>query len=126
MSFLRNFARFIRSQVSIFLSSERGSVESGLVLIPLILLFLSVLQLPISTLSRTTSLGKLQNDLNLSSFISSSSDRNSVTEVKPLIGGSANLLLGERSTSGLVVTPFLLNGDQYKVFSTVIDENSNN
>ena len=51
-----------------FVLSEEGSVETGLVLIPVMILFLSVLQLPASTLARVASSSKLQSDTYLQSF----------------------------------------------------------
>ena len=107
-----------------YLLSESGSLESGLVMIPLLILFLSVLQLPISTLSRVAGLGAVQNEVNLRGFLSAANSSSSSIVSYPL-AESSQLLVLKRKLKGISVTPLLNGSDEFTAISTSIDENGN-
>jgi len=63
---------------------EEGNVETGLVMIPLMILFLSVLQLPLSSLARVAYSSKLQSDTYVQGFVpTSQSSTNSYIYANP-------------------------------------------
>ena len=112
-----------------FLLSEDGSVETGLTLIPVMILFLSVLQLPVSALSRVAYSAKLQSDTYLQSFIGSPSSQNYITDPgstseRITLPGGGSLLIKNRRHSLTPITPLLLNGDQFETIGISIDENN--
>lgn len=121
-----------------FFFDEEGSVETGLVMIPVMVLFLSVLQLPISSLARIAYSAKLQSDTYLESFIGTqqSSSRNDnygniqswpnyaneKSERQPLPGGG-QLFIKTRHISVPPITPLLIGGDQFSSVGISVDEN---
>ena len=112
-----------------FISNEDGSVETGLTLIPVMILFLSVLQLPVSALSRIAYSAKLQSDTYLQSFIGSPSNQNYTTDSQSIseriaLPGGGLLLIKNRRHSLTPITPLLLNGDQFETIGISIDENN--
>ena len=112
-----------------FILSEDGSVETGLTLIPVMILFLSVLQLPVSALSRIAYSAKLQSDTYLQSFIGFPSSQNYVTDPastseRITLPGGGSLLIKNRRHSLTAITPLLLNGDQFETIGISIDENN--
>ena len=112
-----------------FISNEDASVETGLTLIPVMILFLSVLQLPVSALSRIAYSAKLQSDTYLQSFIGLPSSQNYVTDPtstseRITLPGGGSLLIKNRRHSLTAITPLLLNGDQFETIGISIDENN--
>mgnify|MGYP003338694227 FL=1 len=112
-----------------FLLSEDGSVETGLTLIPVMILFLSVLQLPVSALSRIAYSAKLQSNTYLQSFIGLPSSQNYVTDPastseRITLPGGGSLLIKNQRHSLTAITPLLLNGDQFENIGISIDENN--
>ena len=112
-----------------FILSEDGSVETGLMLIPVMILFLSVLQLPVSALSRIAYSAKLQSDTYLQSFIGLPSSQNYVadpasTSERITLPGGGSLLIKNQRHSLTAITPLLLNGDQFENIGISIDENN--
>ena len=126
-----------------FLKSEEGNVETGLVMIPVMLLFLSVLQLPTSALARVAYSAKLQSDTYLESFIgtpqssanygnqSNVNQQNGyqlrtnydVTEVLPMPGGG-EIVIKNRRIITPPVTPLLVGGDQFNSVGISVNENN--
>ena len=116
---------------------EEGSVETGLVLIPVMILFLSVLQLPASTLARVASSSRLQSDTYLQGFVPTqgessisnqtlNSQRESFidgpSESIPLPGGGELIVKNRRIVSS-PITPLLISGDQFNSIGISINEN---
>ena len=120
-----------------YLSSEEGSVETGLVLIPVLILFLSVLQLPASTLARVASSSKLQSDTYLQSFVptqgaSSISNQTLTGNIDSLsegpsesisLPGGGELIVKNRRIVAPPITPLLISGDQFNSIGISINEN---
>ena len=109
----------------LFLKREEGSVETGLTLIPVMVLFLSVLQLPISALARVAYSANLQSDTYLQSFVSTSqgsSREAGYSETLSLPGGGQALVRTEKYQL-LPITPLLIGGDHFTSVGISIDEN---
>jgi hypothetical protein len=115
------------------LRDESGSVETGLVLIPVMLLFLSVLQLPASTLARVAFASKLQSDTYVQSFVDTGSGAYSInlnrsksvegpTELLPMPGGG-ELVVKNRRVVTPPITPLLIGGDQFNSVGISVNEN---
>ena len=105
-----------------FIQDESGNVEVGLVMIPLLILFLSVLQLPISALARTVYLGHLQSDTNLISYLGSYSPNSNLEKLNLADGGA--LIINNEKVAGPNITPLLPKGDNFSISAYSIDENS--
>ena len=106
-----------------FIRDESGSVEVGLVMIPLLILFLSVLQLPISSLARTVFLARLQSETNLISYLGTNSpNSNSNLESLNLADGGA-LIINNEKVAGPNIAPLLPNGDNFSISAYSINEN---
>jgi hypothetical protein len=118
-----------------FISDESGNVETGLILIPVMILFLSVLQLPISTLARIAYSARLQSDTYIQSFVGTpgnifinptqkigSNSYEGPTQMMPMPGGG-NLVIKNRNINLPPVTPLLINGDNFGATGISIDEN---
>jgi hypothetical protein len=110
-----------------FCLDEEGSVETGLIMIPVLILFLSVLQLPISLLARVAFSEKLQSQTYLQSFVGTNSgisnnyDQN--TNKIALPGGGEIVVKSHRFNVN-PITPLLINGDQFNAIGISINENN--
>jgi hypothetical protein len=111
-----------------FLLTENGNVESAFTLVPLMLLFLSVLQLGIGVYGRIASQQLLQGSVARSAFGQSQSDEfmQGLTSFSPLSsqplpgGGSIDM---ESSQSSLPsITPLLIGGDLIKSSGLAVQE----
>jgi hypothetical protein len=126
--------------LSRFIVDQTGSAETGLVLIPVMILFLSVLQLPTSVLSRIVLSAKLQSDTYIQGFINTpkidggvpsysqlSSQTNDVSpgsaELLPMPGGG-EIIIKSRKLKAPTVTPLLIGGDEFSAVGITINENS--
>jgi hypothetical protein len=116
-----------------FLTNESGNVETGLVLIPVMILFLSVLQLPASTLARVAFSSKLQSDTYVQGFVDTGSGAysfnlsrgNSVegpTQLLPMPGGG-ELVIKNRRVITPPISPLLIGGDQFNSIGISVNEN---
>jgi hypothetical protein len=119
-----------------FIGSEEGSVETGLVMIPVMILFLSVLQLPTSALARIAYSAKLQSDTYLQSFVATpqgfipgvnqSQSPNQLAESSeflPLPGGG-ELVVKNRKIGAPAISPLLIGGDQFNSIGISVNENN--
>ena len=111
------FANFKRWRFQF--KSESGNVESALVLIPLMILFLSVAQIGISVYARTTISEVNQGNVaNTAMGIRELMGKSTVSELArqpialPLPGGGS-ILVGERATRIPAMTPLLPSGDSF-------------
>ena len=123
-------------EIKRFIHDETGNVETGLVMIPVMILFLSVLQLPTSALARIAYSAKLQSDTYVQSFVgtpgaaisypSQSLPANSYegpTEMLPMPGGG-QIVIKNRRISAPPITPLLIGGDQFGTVGISVDENN--
>ena len=105
-------------------------------MIPVMILFLSVLQLPTSALARIAYSAKLQSDTYLQSFIGtpqgfipsanqaqSSNQLSDYSEFLPLPGGG-ELVIKNRRIGTPAITPLLVGGDQFNSVGISINENN--
>jgi len=106
-----------------YLGGERGNVESALTLIPLMILFLSVLQLGIGVYSR------ISVEQSVQSFVAVSAmglvpDRTPITAgvVSIPLPGGGSLLTGTDQTHIPSITPLLPSGDQIKSTGVAVQE----
>ena len=120
-----------------FLKDESGNVESALVIIPLLLLFLSILQIAASVMARSTSNNIVQGDVsrtalfggvnspldpNVASNTPISSTNSTENSVLPLSGGGS-LIISKRLNSLPILTPLLLSQDKFLSSGIALDEN---
>jgi hypothetical protein len=113
--------------------NESGNVESALVLIPLMILFLSVLQIAASAMGRTIGANFAQSQISRTSLYSDSqslgpiNSPSSVVDSRssriPLPGGGSILTLSQVHKVPLL-TPLLASNDKFNVTGIVVDENS--
>jgi len=120
-----------RSKVSEFfkpLVSQSGTVESALVLIPTILLFLSVLQIAASVLGRGIAVNNLQGEISREALLGSSS----ITSTNQYPGieiskyarpGGGEIIVGSKKASVAKLTPLLVFQDEFLVKGIAVDEN---
>ena len=110
------------------LLSQSGTVESALVLIPTILLFLSVLQIAASVLGRGVAVNELQGEISRQALLGADSV-NSTNQYSGLdlgrqaLPGGGEIIVGSKKVSVAKLTPMLLFQDQFLVKSIAIDEN---
>jgi hypothetical protein len=113
--------------------NESGNVESALVLIPLMILFLSVLQIAASVMGRTIGGDFAQSQISRTGLYSDgqflaplnppASLMDSKSSRIQLPGGGAVLTLDQTHKTPLL-TPLLASNDKFNVTGIVIDENS--
>ena len=137
-----SISRFIKLIAFNSIKSEEGSVEAGLVLIPTLILFLSVLQLPTSVLTRVAFSNRLQSDSYLNSFVGNTNNPSSDVS-NGLIGPSASInstissstqklalpgggdvIVKDKTYWVNPLTPLLVTGDQFESVGISIDENN--
>jgi hypothetical protein len=110
------------------LQSQVGTVESALVLIPTILLFLSVLQIAASVLGRGVAVNELQGEVSREALLGSisliSSDQYPGIEIDRLsLPGGGEIIVGSKKVAVVKITPLLIFQDQFLVRGIAINEN---
>ncbi len=108
--------------------SEVGTVESALVLIPTVLLFLSVLQIAAAVLGRGIAINDLQGEISREGLIGSSALASSSDSLNPSINrfslpGGGTIIVGSKVFSIMKLTPLILLQDNFLVRGIAIDEN---
>jgi hypothetical protein len=108
--------------------SELGTVESALVLIPTILLFLSVLQIAASVLGRGVAVNIVQGEVSREAlfgsgeFLVGSKTGPIILSRIPLPGGGA-IISGTRESLVPKLTPLIILQDKFTATGIAIDEN---
>jgi hypothetical protein len=109
---------------------EEGSLESALVLIPLMILVLSALQIALGILNRDVVGGGVQSSINQSALYSPTglsplatlqSEGLAQVSALPLAGGGY-LYVGERELNSPSLTPLLPGGDKFSFTGIAIGE----
>ena len=108
--------------VSRILGEEQGLTESSLVLIPTIILFLCVIQIVASVITRSAELNILQGEVSKGALYGNSNLGTNLTR-KPLPGGGS-LLIRRTLQRSHAITPFLIGGDDFETTGIAVDENS--
>lgn len=108
--------------------SETGTVESALVLIPTILLFLSVLQIAASVLGRGVAINSIQGEVSReallgSNQLSQSTDSLGTDLSRIQLPGGGAIIVGSRKTSIPRLTPLVISQDKFFTNGIAIDEN---
>ena len=126
MEILKEGERGVRS----FINDEGGTVESALVLIPLLILILSILQISLGVLSRDVVGNKTQSAVVQSGLISfdgqsspteiSSSGMTSVAGLT--LSGGGTLYIGTEKNTLPSLTPILPNGDSFTSIGVSLGE----
>ena len=136
------FGQRRRENPSESLSSDRGSVEAALVMIPTILLFLGVLQLSGNVLSQSVSSNQVQGQISNLALLATvgsgvpSQNPNQpdtsapqsvskdplVTQRVPLPGGGY-LIVGNRKELAPALSPMILGHNSYTSAGIAVDEN---
>ena len=102
------------------MSSEVGTVESSLVLIPTILLFLSVLQIAAAVLGRGIGVNTLQGEVSREALLGSNNLAPSTnalnTNLKRIaLPGGGSMILGSRKITLPRLTPLIISQDEFLV-----------
>jgi len=126
MEILKEEERGVRS----FIHDEGGTVESALVLIPLLILILSILQISLGVLSRDVVGNKTQSAVvqsGLTSFDSQSSpagiSSSGMTSMAGLtLSGGGTLYIGTEKNTLPSLTPILPNGDSFTSIGVSLGE----
>ncbi len=113
-----------------FLSDESGTVESALVLIPLLILVLSTLQIAGGVLGRQVANNRIQSKVVQSGLYSNGSsgpiDLMRASGVEAATGlslsGGGQLLIGEERTHLPAITPLLPQGDDFASVGVTLGE----
>jgi hypothetical protein len=108
--------------LSRLIRDEKGLTENVLVLIPTIILFLCVIQIAASVISRSAELNLVQGEVSKSSLYGQSESGINMTR-KPLPGGGS-LLIKRTLRSSRSISPLLLGGDNFESVGIAVDENS--
>ena len=108
--------------------SEVGTVESALVLIPTVLLFLSVLQIAASVLGRGVAINQLQGEISREGLLGSNSSASSNDLVGSTINraqlpGGGSIIVGSKIFSITKFTPLIISHDKFLASGVAIDEN---
>ena len=125
--FLRKF-RGMGDGLRDYCASERGSVESALTLIPLMILFLTVAQVGISVYSRSVSDQSTQGAVAYAAMGSQVSANPGALPLwsSPLIAlplpGGGSVLVGERQRRTPGVTPLLPGGESFTSTGIAVQE----
>ena len=103
-------------------------MESALVLIPTILLFLSVLQIAASVLGRGIAVNELQGEVSRNALLGSnaaiSSSQNTGQEIERLpLPGGGQIIVGTKRVAVMKLTPLLVLQDKFLAQGISIDEN---
>jgi hypothetical protein len=102
------------------LQSQAGTVESALVLIPTILLFLSVLQIAASVLNRGIAVNEIQGEVSREALLGSNS---TISTNQFSLPGGGEIIVGSKKVAVVKLTPLLIFQDQFLVKGIAIDEN---
>lgn len=113
----RNLGRVIS-----VIGEERGNVESALTLIPLMLLFLSVLQVCISVYSRDTYSQITQGAVAFAAMGDGVSQPWSSNPIALPLPGGGSVLVGERKEKVPAITPLLPVGDLFYTTGVAVQE----
>ena len=113
----------IRNQVMIanFLKDESGVVESTLVVIPLVILFLSVIQIASAVMQHNALTNQVQGDVSRAALYGTTIPFSGATK-RPLPGGG-QILIGSRSERITPISPLLFGAPLVSATSIAVDEN---
>ena len=113
---------------STLFKSQSGTVESALVLIPTILLFLSVLQIAASVLGRGVAVNELQGEVSRealfgSNSLNSTNQQSGQEIIRQALPGGGAIVVGSQKVLMPKLTPLLMFRDKFLVKGIAIDEN---
>jgi hypothetical protein len=111
----------IRSKLSDFFSDELGVVEGTLVIIPLVILFLSIIQIADAVIQHNDLANQVQGDVSRVALYGSQAPFSGATR-QALPGGGA-IIIGHRSERITPISPLLLGNPNISATSIAVDEN---
>ena len=94
--------------------------ESTFIIIPLLITFLSVLQVGVGAMNRTIAENTIQGAVARSAMGESIDEAVKISKYE--LPGGGNLVVGTRSRSGISITPLLPMGDNFSVAGYAIEE----
>jgi hypothetical protein len=115
---ISNFRAFTKK-----LECECGTVESALVLIPTVILFLSVLQIAASVLGRGVALNNMQSEINREALVGSNQTHEGTAISRIPLPGGGSIIVGNGKSSIFKLTPLLAWQDKFNTSGIAIDEN---
>ncbi len=101
---------------------EEGNIESALTLIPLMILFLSVLQICISVYSRDTYSQFTQGAVAFAAMGDGTSETWSSNPIALPLPGGGSVLVGQREIENPAITPLLPAGDSFLTTGIAVQE----
>ncbi len=113
--------RKIHIELQNFLHDESGVVESTLVIVPLVILFLSILQIASAVIQHNALANQVQGDISRTALYGANSPFDGATK-RPLPGGGA-VIIGRRTESVIPLSPLLLGQPSISAVGISVDEN---
>jgi hypothetical protein len=104
-----------------FLHDERGVVESTLVMIPLMILFLSIMQIASAVLQHNALSNQVQGDVSRAALYGATTPLIGVVRT-PLPGGGS-ILVGHRSQRLAAISPLAVRAPEVSAAGIAVDEN---
>jgi len=101
---------------------ECGTVESALVLIPTVILFLSVLQIAASVLGRGVALNNMQSEVNREALVGSNQTHEGTAISRIPLPGGGSIIVGTGESAIIKLTPLLAWQDKFNTSGIAIDE----
>jgi len=101
---------------------ECGTVESALVLIPTVILFLSVLQIAASVLGRGVALNNMQSEVNREALVGSNQTHEGTAISRIPLPGGGSIIVGTGESAIIKLTPLLAWQDKFNTYGIAIDE----
>lgn len=105
--------------------SDRGTVESAMVLIPTLLLFLAVVQISVAVLAHSAGTNSIQGQVSRVALLHSvQSSEGLAIERTPLPGGGS-IISGRGEKSIPIISPILIGRSDLTLSGIAVDENHN-
>lgn len=105
------------------LKGDKGAVESALVLIPTLLLFLGILQISGSVLSRINAANTVQGQVSRIALLDSTEPANGLNMTSQPLPGGGEVLVGTKSEQGPAISPFIIGSDSFQSTGVAVNEN---
>ena len=121
INYCRQPRQIFGNEVRKILHNEDGVVESTLVIIPIVVLFLSIIQIASAVMQHNALANEVQGDVSRAALYGARSPFAGATK-KPLPGGGS-VIIGHRDEGILPISPLLLGSSHVQATSIVVDEN---
>jgi hypothetical protein len=105
------------------LKGDRGAVESALVLIPTLLLFLGILQISGSALARMNASNATQGQVSRIALLDSQETTDGLSVTSEPLPGGGEVVVGTRNETGPAIFPMIIGSDAFTSTGIAINEN---